>query len=279
MVSINNTAANSFVLASLRQTNNDIMTSQTRIGTGFKINGSSDGASDWATAQSIRSDIKTQSGLTSSISVAKAKVDAAVAGIDQITTLVDKIKDLADNAATLTAGDNASASVTKQLESLVKQIAAVITAAGFEDDNYLGTATANVDVKIGSDATATVRLVTEEIDLAGTDLADLTAGVAAKITAGKNSDIDDLSALADAAGTYLAGYQATLSTFSSGLEGQLDFLGKLETIKNSALSAIVDTDMEAESAKLTALQVKQQLAYQALAITNSSSQNILRLFQ
>ena len=99
-----------------------------------------------------------------------------------------------------------------------------------------------------------------------------------KISARKNSDIADLSALADDASAYLSGYQATLSTFSSGLESQVDFLDKLDKVKSSALSAIVDTDMEAESAKLTALQGKQQLAYQALAITNSSSQNILQLF-
>ncbi|RYG98646.1 MAG: hypothetical protein EON58_06530, partial [Alphaproteobacteria bacterium] len=129
MVGINNTASNSFVLASLRQTNKDITASQTRIGTGFKINGASDGAAAWSTAQSIRSDIKTQSSLTSSISVAKAKVDAAVAGLDQITTLVGKMKDLADNAGTLTTTDKASSGVVSQLKSLVSQIGAAITAS------------------------------------------------------------------------------------------------------------------------------------------------------
>jgi len=37
--------------------------------------------------------------------------------------------------------------------------------------------------------------------------------------------------------------------------------------------------MEEESAKLSALQTQQQLAVQSLSIANSSSENILTLFQ
>ena len=49
--------------------------------------------------------------------------------------------------------------------------------------------------------------------------------------------------------------------------------------RRSALSSLLDADLTEESAKITALQTQQQLAYQALAITNSSAQNVLRLFQ
>jgi flagellin len=42
---------------------------------------------------------------------------------------------------------------------------------------------------------------------------------------------------------------------------------------------LVDADMNEESTKLQALQVKQQLGVQALGIANSSSQSIMQLFQ
>ena len=42
---------------------------------------------------------------------------------------------------------------------------------------------------------------------------------------------------------------------------------------------LVDADMNAESARLSALQVQQQLGIQALSIANSNSQNILSLFR
>ena len=43
--------------------------------------------------------------------------------------------------------------------------------------------------------------------------------------------------------------------------------------------ALVDADMNEESTKLQALQVKQQLGIQSLAIANSQTQIILKLFQ
>ena len=45
------------------------------------------------------------------------------------------------------------------------------------------------------------------------------------------------------------------------------------------VSTLVDADMNAESTRLQALQVQQQLGIQALSIANSSSQNILSLFR
>ncbi|MFZ0851073.1 MAG: flagellin, partial [Hyphomicrobiaceae bacterium] len=45
------------------------------------------------------------------------------------------------------------------------------------------------------------------------------------------------------------------------------------------IGTLVDADMNEESTKLQALQVKQQLGIQALSIANSSSQSILSLFR
>jgi flagellin len=42
---------------------------------------------------------------------------------------------------------------------------------------------------------------------------------------------------------------------------------------------LVDADMNEESTKLQALQVKQQLGIQALSIANNASQSILSLFR
>ena len=52
----------------------------------------------------------------------------------------------------------------------------------------------------------------------------------------------------------------------------------MDTI-DKGVSGLVDADMNEESTRLQALQVKQQLGVQALAIANQSAQNVLRLFQ
>jgi flagellin len=45
------------------------------------------------------------------------------------------------------------------------------------------------------------------------------------------------------------------------------------------LGALVDADLAEESARLTALQTRQQLATQSLSIANQQSQSLLSLFR
>jgi flagellin len=60
---------------------------------------------------------------------------------------------------------------------------------------------------------------------------------------------------------------------------QTDFVSSLMDTITTGVSQLVDADMNEESTKLQALQVKQQLGIQALSIANQSSQNILSLFK
>ncbi len=60
---------------------------------------------------------------------------------------------------------------------------------------------------------------------------------------------------------------------------QSDFVTALQNAITSGISQLVDADMNQESTKLQALQVKQQLGVQALSIANQSSQSILSLFK
>lgn len=63
------------------------------------------------------------------------------------------------------------------------------------------------------------------------------------------------------------------------VEGNKTFVKNLVDANNRGIGQLVDADLNEESAKLKALQTQEQLAIQALGIANSSSQNILRLFQ
>ncbi|NNF76862.1 MAG: flagellin, partial [Rhizobiales bacterium] len=66
---------------------------------------------------------------------------------------------------------------------------------------------------------------------------------------------------------------------SKRIELQSDFVGNLMDAVERGVSQLVDADMNAESTKLQALQVQQQLGIQALSIANAGSQNILSLFR
>jgi flagellin len=57
------------------------------------------------------------------------------------------------------------------------------------------------------------------------------------------------------------------------------FVAKLMDELNNGVGNLVDADLAKESAKLQALQTKQQLGVQALSIANQAPQTILSLFR
>jgi flagellin len=70
-----------------------------------------------------------------------------------------------------------------------------------------------------------------------------------------------------------------LGSAQQRIDLQTDFVSSLMDTITTGISQLVDADMNEESTKLQALQVKQQLGVQALSIANQSSQNILSLFR
>jgi flagellin len=54
---------------------------------------------------------------------------------------------------------------------------------------------------------------------------------------------------------------------------------KLKDTLDAGVGNLVDADLAVESARLQALQTKQQLGIQALTIANTSSSNLLGLFR
>ncbi|WP_282008200.1 flagellin, partial [Brevundimonas aveniformis] len=76
-----------------------------------------------------------------------------------------------------------------------------------------------------------------------------------------------------------AGELQTIGTNAKSYERQLAFTQKLQDALEAGAGNLVDADLAKESARLTALQTKQQLGVQALSIANSSSSALLGLFR
>ena len=72
---------------------------------------------------------------------------------------------------------------------------------------------------------------------------------------------------------------ARLGTQSKALTTHQTFVGKLSDALESGVGNLVDADLAKESAKLQALQTKQQLGVQALSIANQTPQLVLSLFR
>ncbi|HVK79251.1 MAG TPA: flagellin, partial [Verrucomicrobiae bacterium] len=72
---------------------------------------------------------------------------------------------------------------------------------------------------------------------------------------------------------------ATMGAQSKALDVQKTFLGKLSDSIEAGIGNLVDADLAKESARLQALQVKQQLGAQALSIANQAPSIVLSFFR
>jgi flagellin len=93
------------------------------------------------------------------------------------------------------------------------------------------------------------------------------------------AQIDGMLQMVDDALSAVTSAAATLGSVKSRIDLQNDFISKLTDSLDRGIGRLVDADMEEESARLSALQVQQQLGIQALSIANSNAQNILSLFR
>src|SRR5690606_12479951 len=110
---------------------------------------------------------------------------------------------------------------------------------------------------------------------AGQALAGLTASLDLSSAAGASAASDAI----DDALTALNKDLATMGAQAKALEVQKTFLGKLSDSIEAGIGNLVDADLAKESARLQALQVKQQLGAQALSIANSAPSIVLSFFR
>lgn len=123
------------------------------------------------------------------------------------------------------------------------------------------------------DAAGTIVIVNYDVDNATVAPAEI------DITSATDAEMDDYIQAVDAALTEMTGAATIMGSTKKRIDIQKDFVASLMDALDRGISTLVDADMNAESTRLQALQVQQQLGIQALSIANSNSQNILALFR
>jgi len=143
----------------------------------------------------------------------------------------------------------------------------------FNNFNLVDGSTTKIQALASADGSRRITAGAQNLSLSGTIVTlKSTATVSTQTKA---------SALIGTLQTSLANVNAALAKLSSGAAKfsiQSTFTQKLSDTLTSGLGNLVDANMAQESAKLQALQVRQQLGVQALSIANQQPQTILSLF-
>ncbi|CAN0558999.1 unnamed protein product, partial [Laminaria digitata] len=200
------------------------------------------------------------------------------------------------------------AKIQSEIDQLQEQLFSNAEASSFTGENWLAVDSTLPDYSatksIVSSFTRTstsVSVETIDINVAGIELFDAadqsgildstftTTGAGAvtvsvftlDITAAgiDDADIDDMISNVDAKLQGLTTAASDLGAIKKRLSMQMDFVSNLMDAIDRGIGTLVDADMSEESTRLQALQTQQQLGVQSLAIANTTSQNILTLFQ
>jgi flagellin len=288
---LTNTSAMS-ALQTLRSINTDLSNTQARVSSGYRVQNASDNVAYWSISTTMNSDNKALNAASDALGVGAAKVDTAYSAIDSAIDVVNEIKaKLVTSSETSTNRDQIQLEVSK----LQEQLSAIGQAASFSGENWVvaGSLTEGkvVDGFIRQND-GTVKVTTASYDVSSNAMfssigadgvgtggilaAVMTIALTSTMTQGQ---IDTYMNTVETALASLTDAGAALGALTTRINLQDDYASKLSNAIDSGVSRLVDANMEAESAKLSALQTQQQLAVQSLSIANSSSQNILRLFQ
>jgi flagellin len=261
-------------LQNLNATNKSLASTQNAINTGLKISGPKDNGAIYAITQGMRADVAGYKAVTDSLNRAISVTDTAVAAGEAISDLLTEMKEKALAASDSSIDDNARAAYNEDFVALRDQITEVLEAAKFDGTNLLDGSTASVAALANVDAGSTLTVSAQNLSMGGSIL---TVSAAGNVSSAANASA--MVATLDTSIDNLNLALSKLGTASKKLEIQKNFVGKLADEIERGIGNLVDADMATESAKLQALQTKQQLGVQALSIANQAPSAVLGLFR
>lgn len=273
-ISVQNNSAALLALQNLNRTSDQLANVQQEVSSTLAVSQPKDNPTVWATAQGQQNDINGLAAVTQSLNRASSISDVALSAGQSVVDLLNQIKQDVLSAQDPQLDTASRQSLGTDLTGLLGRITTTISGASFDGANLLDGSSGNLTFLATADASQVVTLPAQNLTLsAGIITLSSTATIsttqaASAVMAEVDASIANVtSALAD------IGDQAKLISAHSTL------VQNLSQVLSTGMGDLVNADTEADSARLAALQVQQQLGEQSLNIANSMPQIVLSLFR
>ena len=270
--SINTNPSAFTALRTLNSINRNLDTTQNRVSTGLKVGGALDNASTFAIAQGIRAELSGIDAVSQGLNTAKGIGSVAIAGVTGISNLLTdvrgKLTELANEGIT-----TAQRTIwTEDFNALLSQAGNFIANASFNGVNLIESGAGSVNT-LSNLAGGTLSLTAQSA--VNTQVGSLAGGDVTSATAAQSVIANQYANLESVVNTALGSLGAEVRA----LNLQTQFLEEIRDATDEGLGNLVDADLARESARLTSLQVQQQLSTQTLGIANQRPQSLLGLFR
>ncbi|MCB4823163.1 flagellin [Roseicella aerolata] len=273
--SVNTNVGAMVALQSLNRTSDELAATQKRISTGYRVADARDDGAAFAVAERIRGDMAATNSANQQLGGVKGLLDVTQTALQNVSTTLNKLKEIVVKLADGTITDEQRTQYQAQAKQLTNNIRTFIEDASYNGLNILDDASATA-VKVITNGSgkyysfSSYSALTQIYDQVSTVDGWDQASASAALTA------------AGAVGTAITRTLTQLNNFGSYanyVDSQITYNKAILDAQESGLGALIDADMAKESARLQALQIRQQLGTQALGIANQAPQSLLSLFR
>jgi len=268
-----NIAANSAVRY-LNINSTEQTSSLSKLASGSRISQAKDDAAGLAISTRISSDVTALTQAATNASHGISVLQTADGGASNISDILQRMKALASQASSGTVTDTERAYIDAEFSQLIDEVDGIATSTRYNGESLLDGSSdfaAGITVMVGSDASDTITLTLS-------DLSSTTLGINALSTASQTDASAALTALDTAIDT-VSKARADIGSLESRFSFRSDSIATNIENLQAANSAITDTDVAAESAKLASAKVKTQAAVAAAAQASQMPQDLLKLLQ
>lgn len=277
MASIITNNASMTALQTLKTVQSNLTETQGRVSTGLKVQSAKDNAAYYSIAQTMRGDSAAFNAISENLSIIGASVSVARQGTEELGKITKQILEKVSLAQANESVDREL--IQKDIADLVDQFNSTISQSSYNGQSMIdGTDTVTVATGVTRDGGL---FQTTNFDFTKFDAEAVSTALAAV----------DVSAATDAAAlnilminvegeiAKITEAEANFGMVEKRIDNHKSFNSKLVDKFDTGVGALVDADMNKEAARLSALQVQEQLATQALSIANQAPQSILSLFR
>jgi len=262
---------------SLNRTNDALSEVQKRISTGYRVADAKDDGGAFAVAQTVRSDTASLGAVNEQLGGLRGLVDISLTALEQVSKTMIEVRSVLTRLSDGTITGEARDQYNQQYAQLRDQMTNFLEDADYFGRNLLtGTSPADDIVTLRSESADAADLYTlpalgpntNFLVMVGPFATDADARAALDPATGDFTDINNI--INDA--------MNRLGSDARYIDAQINYNGSKLDAMEAGLGNLIDANLAKESARLQALQIRQQLGSQTLSIANQAPQFLTSLF-
>ena len=283
--SINTNRQAVFAMQTLNFNTTELNGVQKRVSTGFRVADSRDDTGAFSVAQAVRSDIAGVTAVNEQLGGARGILATTLSALGEVSNTMQQIRTTLTRLGDSNVVGDSRLQYQEQFASLVQQTRNFLTDATYNGRSLLpvsGTAGGSISgIRNESGAQYSIAgVAASTLVIGGT----MTGPIVVPTSAAEA--IGYFSGAVTSTGTNLFSVEnrvnnalASFGASAKFVDNQVAFNTKRIDALTDGLGALVDADLAKESARMTALQTRQELSLQTLSMANQTPQKLLSLFR